>query len=178
MLKLLLKFHEIKRNSIFIDDIDINDYSKTCLQDNICYISQNEILFTDTIYNNIKLNRNISDEKIYDITKSYYIDEIYKNSNLGVNTLVEENGFNLSGGERQRIVLGRSLVREFNVLIIDEGLNQVDVSLERKILKNIMKDYEDKTIIIISHRLENMDLFERVIKFKNNTIEEDLIKNV
>lgn len=178
LLKLLLKFHEIKRNSIFIDDIDINDYSKTCLQDNICYISQNEILFTDTIYNNIKLNRNISDEKIYNITKNYYIDEIYKNSNLGVHTLVEENGFNLSGGERQRIVLGRSLVREFNVLIIDEGLNQVDVSLERKILKNIMKDYEDKTIIVISHRLENMDLFEKVIKFKNNTIEEDLIKNV
>ena len=63
-------------------------------------------------------------------------------------------------------------------MIIDEGLNQVDVSLERKILKNIMKDYEDKTIIVISHRLENMDLFEKVIKFKNNTIEEDLIKNV
>lgn len=178
LLKLLLQFHEVKRNSIFIDDIDINDYSKKCLQDNICYVSQNEILFTDTVYNNIKLNRNISDEKINNITKNYYINEIYKNSNLGINTLIEENGFNLSGGERQRIILGRSLVRNFSILIIDEGLNQVDISLERKILRNIMRDYKDKTIIVISHRLENMDLFERVIKFKDNCIVEDLVRNV
>ena len=178
LLKLLLQFHEVKRNSIFIDNIDINDYSKKCLQDNICYVSQNEILFTDTVYNNIKLNRNISDEKINNITKNYYINEIYKNSNLGINTLIEENGFNLSGGERQRIILGRSLVRNFSILIIDEGLNQVDISLERKILRNIMKDYKDKTIIVISHRLENMDLFERVIKFKDNCIVEDLVRNV
>lgn len=178
LLKLLLQFHEVKRGCVFIDDIDINDYSKECLKNNICYISQNELLFTDTVYNNVKLNRDISDEKITSITKNYYINDIYKNSNLGINTLIEENGFNLSGGERQRIILGRSLVRDFNVLIIDESLNQVDVSLERKILKNIMKDYHDKTIIVISHRLENMDLFERVIKFKNSCIEEDLIKNV
>lgn len=178
LVKMLLQFHEVKRNSIFIDDIDINDYSKECLKDNICYISQNELLFTDTIYNNIKLNRDISDEKITNITQNYYIDDIYKNNNLGIHTLIEENGFNLSGGERQRIILGRSLVRDFNVLIIDEGLNQVDVSLERKILKNIMKNYKDKTIIVISHRLENMDLFERVIKFKNNGIEEELVRNV
>lgn len=178
LLKLLLQFHEVKRNSIFIDDIDINDYSKKCLQDNICYVSQNEILFTDTVYNNIKLNRNINDEKINNITKNYYINEIYKNSNLGINTLIEENGFNLSGGERQRIIIGRSLVRNFSILIIDEGLNQVDISLERKILRNIMRDYKDKTIIVISHRLENMDLFERVIKFKDNCIVEDLVRNV
>ena len=107
-----------------------------------------------------------------------YIRDIFKNSNLGLLTLIEENGFNLSGGEKQRIVLGRSLLKDFNILIIDEGLNQVDISLERKILKNIINKYKNKTIIVISHRLENMDLFNHVIKFSNHKIEEDLIKNV
>lgn len=177
LLKLLMKYHKVKRNCLFIDNIDINDYSEDCIKDNICYISQNEMLFTDSLYNNLRLERDVSDEQIEEVLDLCYIKDIFKNSNLGINTLIEENGFNLSGGEKQRIVLGRSLLRKFNILIIDEGLNQVDISLERKILKNLLEKYPNKTIIVISHRLENMDLFNRVIKFKNTKIEEDLIKN-
>lgn len=177
LLKLLMKFHKVKRNCLFIDNIDINDYSEKCIKDNICYISQNEMLFTDSLYNNLCLNRDVSDEDIEEVLNLCYIKDIFKNSNLGINTLIEENGFNLSGGEKQRIVLGRGLLKPFNILIIDEGLNQVDISLERKILKNIFKKYQDKTIIVISHRLENMDLFSRVIKFKTTKIEEDVQKN-
>ena len=178
LLKLLMKFHKIDRNMLFIDDVDINDIKETTIKNNICYISQNEILFTDTLYNNLKLNRDIDDKNIEEKLDLCYIKNIFKNSNLGLNTLIEENGFNLSGGEKQRIILGRSLLKDFNILIIDEGLNQVDISLERKILKNILNKYSNKIIIVISHRLENMDLFDRVIKFKKSKIEEDLIRNV
>ena len=99
-----------------------------------------------------------------------YVDQIIKNNNLGFNMLIEENGFNLSGGERQRIILARSLLRPFNILLIDEGLNQVDVNLERKILKNIFKKYKKETILIVSHRLTNLDLFDKMIEFKNGYI--------
>lgn len=177
LLKLLMRFYKVNRNMVFIDNIDINDYSLDILKNNICYISQNEILFTESLYNNLKLGRDISDEEIEEVLKCGYIKDIIKTSNLGVNTLIEENGFNLSGGERQRIVLGRSLLKPFNILIIDEGLNQIDISLERKILKNILGKYKDKTIIVISHRLENMDLFDKVIKFDNGKIKEELVKN-
>ena len=84
--------------------------------------------------------------------------------------LIEENGFNLSGGEKQRIVLARALLKNFEILIIDEGLSQVDVNLERKILKNIFSAFKDKTIIMISHRLDNLDLFDELIKFENGVV--------
>ena len=86
--------------------------------------------------------------------------------------LIEENGFNLSGGEKQRIMLARALLKNFEILIIDEGLNQVDIDLERKILKNVFKYFKNKTIIVISHRLDNLDLFDNLIE-----IEEGVIKN-
>ena len=177
MLKILMKYYKVNRNQLFIDNVDINDYSMNAIKQNICYISQNEILFNDSLINNLKAYRNINNEEIEEMLDFCYIREIFKNSNLGFQTQIEENGFNLSGGERQRIILGRSLLKKFNILIIDEGLNQVDISLERKILKNVLKKYKDKTIIVISHRLENMDLFNHVIKFKKNRISEDLVKN-
>ena len=84
--------------------------------------------------------------------------------------LLEENGFNISGGEAQRIILARAIYNPFNILIIDEGLSQVDINMERKILKNLFKEYKDKTIIVISHRYDNMDLFDQVIKIEEGNV--------
>ena len=75
--------------------------------------------------------------------------------------------------ERQRIMLARTLLKKFNILIIDEGLNQVDINLERKILKNIFKYFKDKTIIVISHRLDNLDLFDNLVEIEKGV----LVKN-
>ena len=168
LFKILKKYYTVPRDKVYIDNVDINDYQKS----NIVYVSQNEILFTDTISNNI------DSDNIIDISKICLVDEIVKNNQLGYNMLIEENGFNLSGGERQRIILARALANEFDILIIDEGLSQVDINMERKILKNLFENYNDKTIIFISHRLENMDLFNQVIKLKKGRISDDLSKNI
>ncbi len=177
LLKLLLRYYKLERDKIMIDSIDINDYTESSIRENIVYISQHETLFNDTLKNNIDLENKSTAEQFLEIAHLCCIDEIVKNNNLGFNMLIEENGFNLSGGEAQRIVLARSLMRDFKILIIDEGLNQVDTNLERKILKNIIKRYFDKTIIVISHRLENMDLFDRIIEFSNHKIKKDVCKN-
>ena len=84
--------------------------------------------------------------------------------------MLEENGVNISGGQRQRIILARSLLKNSNVIMIDEGFNQIDINLERKILKNLFYYYKDKTIIVISHRKENIDLYDRMIKFSNGEV--------
>lgn len=173
LMKLLLKYYEIERNRIFINDIDVNDYKTV---NGVNYISQAENLFTDTLYNNLALNREISINKILEVSKLCYVNEIIENNRLGFNMLIEENGFNLSGGERQRIILARSLLSNFNILVIDEGLNQVDINLERKILKNLFDVYKNKTILVISHRLENLDLFDRKIVLKGGRIIEDVKK--
>lgn len=168
LFKILKKYYTVPRDKVYIDNVDINDYQKS----NIVYVSQNEILFTDTISNNI------DSDNIIGISKICLVDEIVKNNQLGYNMLIEENGFNLSGGERQRIILARALANEFDILIIDEGLSQVDINMERKILKNLFENYNDKTIIFISHRLENMDLFNQVIKLEKGKISDDLSKNI
>ena len=105
--------------------------------EDIVYISQNEILFTDTIYNNILIaNKNKEDlDKVIDICELKSVIDARK---LKGNSLIEENGYNLSGGEKQRIVLARSIIKKPKMLLIDEGLSEVNIDLERKILKNIM----------------------------------------
>ena len=169
LLKILMNYYndyqgEIKINGINIKSINLKNV----------YISQNETLFTDTIYNNIVLGNN--DSNFSEIVKMCYVDEII-NSNLGYNQIIEENGFNISGGQKQRIILARSIINEFDLLLIDEGLNQIDVELERKILKNLFNKFHDKTIIIVSHRLENMDLYDKLIKLENGKEKECVKRN-
>lgn len=94
---------------------------------------------------------------------------------MGYDYILEENGINISGGQRQRIILARSLLKNSKIIMIDEGFNQIDIKLEREILLDIFRYFHDRTFIIISHRIENSDLYNRVIKIDNgfvNMIEE------
>ena len=158
LLKLLKKYYQVPDNKIFIDNIDINKISKKELNE-IKYVSQNENLFTDTLYNNILLFRNKKIDKIMNLT-----------SIENRNKIIEENGYNLSGGERQKIIISRSLLDDFKILILDEAFSQMDVNLERKILKRLFKKYHDKKIIVVSHRKNNMDLFDQVVEIENGKV--------
>ena len=168
LLKLLMGYYSVDRGMIFIDNIDINDYKIKSLRKNITYVSQNEILFNDTLINNLKVKCRDND-RILSMTRLLEFNEILDND-LGLNMMVEENGFNLSGGQRQRIVLARALLGQAQIILIDEGLSQVDVSLERKIIINIFNEFKDKTFIIISHRMENLDLFDKFVKVENGEV--------
>ena len=167
LLKLLYRYYQVKRNEIYLDNMDINDYELSTIRNNITYVSQNELLYTDTIRNNIILNRDISDNDFETICSLTYVDDIVKDKLLSYDTPLEENGLNLSGGERQRIILARALLKPANIILIDEGLNQIDIALERKILNNIFNYYKNKTIIIISHRKNNQDLYTKIYQINN-----------
>lgn len=167
LLKLLYRYYQVKRNEIYLDNMDINDYELSTIRNNITYVSQNELLYTDTIRNNIILNRDISDNDFETICSLTYVDDIVKDKLLSYDTPLEENGLNLSGGERQRIILARALLKPASIILIDEGLNQIDIALERKILNNIFNYYKNKTIIIISHRKNNQDLYTKIYQINN-----------
>ena len=168
LLKLLMKYYSVNRGMIFIDGIDINDYKVKSLRKNISYVSQNEIIFNDSLINNLNFYSRDNNE-VLNMARLVEFNEIMDND-LGLNMMIEENGLNLSGGQRQRIVLARALLKQAQIILIDEGLSQVDVPLERKILKNIFNEFRDKTFIIVSHRMENVDLYDRVIKINNGEI--------
>lgn len=170
LFKLLLKYYKVNQNSIQIDNIDINNISIDELNKNICYISQNEMLFTSTLYDNLVLDSICNQEELETVVKKTFVNEIM--TDLGYKMLIEENGFNLSGGEKMRIVLARTLLRKPKILIIDEGLGSLDIKLERKILKNILD--MNMTIIFISHRLDNIDLFDRMIELRKGKIIKDV----
>ena len=170
ILKLLYKYLEADRKSIYINNYDINDYSLSDIRKNITYISQNEQLFNDTIRNNILLNRDISEIDYLNICKILHIDDIVKDNVLGYDYLIEENGINISGGQRQRIILARGLLKSSKIIMIDEGLNQIDIKLEREILQDIFTYFHNKTFIIVSHRRDNNDLYNRIIKIKDGEV--------
>ena len=168
--KLLLKYYSIDRGNIYIDDVDVNDFSILNLRENIACISQNEFIYTDTIKNNITMNKVVSDDELKKVKKIVHLDDFVDKMFLGYDTKLEENGVNLSGGQRQRIILARMLLQNKKIMLIDEGLNQVDINLERKILEGIFENYCDMTIIVISHRRENLDLFEKIVNLENGSI--------
>ncbi|MGM9875921.1 MAG: peptidase domain-containing ABC transporter [Bacilli bacterium] len=170
LLKLIYKYYDIDRDVIFINGYDINDYSLSDIRRNITYISQNEMLYTSSIRDNIILGRNISEEDFLNMCKITYVDEIIKDNILGYDYVLEENGINISGGQRQRIILARGLLKNSKIIMIDEGLSQIDINLERIILENLFCMFYDKTFIIVSHRENNIDLYDKVIRLSDSKV--------
>lgn len=168
--KILMKFFDVERDKVFIDKKDINDYNTLDIRREVCYIGQNENLFNDTIYNNIILHRNISYDEFLKVVNITKVNDVVKNNVLSYEMTLEENGFNISGGERQRVILARSLIKKSSIYILDESLSQVDVLKEREILDNLFKELKDKTIIYISHRFDNADLFDKSINMEENYV--------
>lgn len=173
LLKLLMGYYSVGRGMISIDGIDINDYKIKSLRKSISYVSQNELLFNDTLLNNLNFYCRDNSELLSMANLLELNDFI--DDKLGLNMMIEENGFNLSGGQRQRIVLARTFLRNSKIFLIDEGFSQIDVSLERKILLNIFNKFKNNTIIIVSHRLENIDLYDRVLCIDKGVLNEKVV---
>ena len=155
LFKILKGFYNDYQGKVFIGNKDIRRLKVS----GINYICQKENIFTGTLKDNLELLGKYDQRDICEI----------KDIGLECDDLLEENGFNLSGGQRQRIILARAL-NNFNILIIDEGLSEVDVNMERRIIKGLLERYKNKTIIYVSHRRDNLDLFDRLVEINDGKI--------
>ena len=171
-MKMLLRYIEIPYGHIKINNIDINHYHLENIRSRITYVSQQEFLYTTTIYNNIVMNKEVEEEKLIEACKTTQANKIIERDILKFQQLVEENGYNYSGGERQKIILTRTILKDSDIYIFDEALNQIDIESEKKILNNIFKFLKGKTVIVISHRFNNKDLFDRVITIEKGKVVE------
>lgn len=176
ILKLMMKYYPVSRNSIYFDQIDIMDYKTQTIEDSILYISMKEQLFTGTISENILLGKKPNSEyqTILTLTET---DQIISKTPLGHQFILEENGANLSGGEKERVVLARTLLRPFQILLLDEATSQMDSDMERRILKKMFERYKNQTIIMVAHRVDNADLFDHQIEIEDGKIKKDVKKN-
>ena len=165
LMKMLLKYFNDYVGEIKIDDINIRDLDLSFVRNNITYVGQNEFLYNDSIFNNLKIV-NCSDEDINRVCSITGLDEYFEKNDLSLSYFLEDNGSNISGGERKRIILARALLRLKEVLILDEVFNEIEVSEEKKILENIFKYFPNVIIIYISHREDNAKIFNKIYELK------------
>ena len=170
LVKLLLRYLEVSYGNVSIAGIDINHYHLENLRSYITYVTSFEFLYTDTIYANITMNKEVDDAIFEKVTSIAMVDEIVSRDTLKYQRMIEENGFHFSNGERQRIILARSILRNSNIFIFDEALSQIDVTRERTILSQLFQYLKDKTVIVISHRFYQQDLFDRILKLEDGKI--------
>ncbi|TMN33271.1 lipid A export permease/ATP-binding protein MsbA [Pseudoalteromonas sp. S2755] len=156
---LLPRYYDIEAGRIELDGTNINDYQLADLRAQFSIVSQQVVLFNDTIANNImySLKQPLSQEALEKVAKQAHVWEFVKDLPEGLNTVVGENGVMLSGGQRQRIAIARAIVKDAPILILDEATSALDTESERLIQQALEELMADKTTIVIAHRLSTIE---------------------
>ena len=155
---LLLRFYIASKGSVCIDGKDIRDYKLSQLRQQFAYVSQQVVLFNDTIANNIAYGRpDASREQIEEAARCAHVLEFIQNLPEGLDTQVGENGSALSGGQRQRLAIARALLCDAPILILDEATSALDTESERHIQDALSYLQQNRTCIVIAHRLSTIE---------------------
>lgn len=173
LVNLFLRVFDPSENTIFIDNTDILKIPLRVLRKNIGYVPQDNFLFSDTIANNIDFGLRSNDrEKIIDAAKSAVVHENIVDFKEGYDTVIGERGVSLSGGQKQRISIARAIIKDPEILILDDSVSAVDTDTEEKILKHIKENRIGKTNIIIAHRISTIQEADIIIVLDESKIAE------
>lgn len=171
--KLIARFWDVQKGSIKIGGIDIRGLEPEHLMKYMSFVFQDVTLFNDTVYNNIRIgNKNATEEQIIAAAKAAYCDEFIKNMSEGYQTVLGENGSTLSGGERQRISIARALLKDAPIILLDEATASLDPENEVFVQRAILKLVENKTVIMIAHRLRTVEDADQIIVLDEGKIME------
>ncbi|HAT40720.1 MAG TPA: lipid A export permease/ATP-binding protein MsbA [Rheinheimera sp.] len=171
---LLARFYEIETGRVEVDGISVQDCTLKSLRKQIAVVSQQVVLFNDSIANNIaysfegELNR----EQIELVAERAHVLEFAKNLPQGLDTVIGENGVTLSGGQRQRIAIARALLRQAPVLVLDEATSALDTESERKIQSAFDELMKDRSSIVIAHRLSTIENADQILVMDGGRIVE------
>jgi len=165
MASLLPRFYDPVSGDILIDGKSINDYTLESLRRNIALVSQDVVLFNDSIANNLAYGelRNCSAEEIREAAEAAHVFDFVKKMPKGLDTMVGDRGVLLSGGQRQRIAIGRALLKNAPILILDEATSSLDTRSERRIQDALNKLMQNRTTLVIAHRLSTVEKADHII---------------
>ncbi|HEX3203533.1 MAG TPA: lipid A export permease/ATP-binding protein MsbA [Nitrospiraceae bacterium] len=173
LVSLVPRFYEPTKGALLIDGRDIRDYTLQSLRRHIGIVSQDTVLFDETVGYNIGYGRpEASDLDIIEAAKAAYAHEFIERLSEGYQTLIGENGVKLSGGERQRLAIARAILRDPPILILDEATSALDSESERIVqlaLSNLMKN---RTTLVIAHRLSTIQKADRIVVMERGRIVE------
>ena len=181
---LICRFYDIKNGEIKIDMKPIKNLNLSFLRNDIGYVTQEALLFSDTIYNNISFGTKTKNSlnKIKKYARIAGIDNEIEKFPNSYNTIIGERGITLSGGQKQRISISRALIKKPKILIFDDCLSALDTKTEDLILKNLKTKFKNTTKVIISHRISSIKHVDQIIVLENGEIiergkHEELLKS-
>jgi subfamily B ATP-binding cassette protein MsbA len=162
---LLPRFYDIGNGEILIDGVSVSDYTLASLRDNISIVTQDVVLFNDTIGNNLAYGQlnNKSQDQIREAAEAAHVADFVDKLPEGFETMVGDRGVLLSGGQRQRIAIGRALLKNAPVLILDEATSSLDSQSERRIQEALNVLMENRTTLVIAHRLSTVERADQII---------------
>lgn len=173
MLNLIGRYYDVCKGSILIDGIDVRDYDLEKLRDNMSIVMQDTFLFSDSIINNIKFsNSKATMKEVEEVSKTACCFEFIQELESGYDTEIGERGIGLSGGQKQRISIARALLRNSEILILDDATSALDMETEYKLLSNLNKRKEKSTTFIIAHRISAVKNADIILYFEGGEIKE------
>ena len=174
LMNLLLRFYDCAPGQIFIDGKDIRSYQISSLRQRISLVSQEVLLFNDTIRQNILYgsSSDITDESLKDLMQRISVHDFIEQMPNRYETPVGERGSRLSGGERQRLAIARAMIRDSDILIMDEATSALDSSTEAAITQGIFNLAREKTIIVVAHRLSTIKNADQVVYMEKGLVVE------
>ena len=182
IMNLIPRFYQQQEGKILVDEQDINEVSLYSLRNKISLVSQDIILFDDSVENNIKYaNINATDQEIKKACNLAAADEFINSLPEKYKTIIGENGVRLSGGQKQRLSIARAILKNAPIILLDEATSSLDAESESKVQNAIFNLTKNKTTLVIAHRLSTIKKADSIIVMKNGSIvgsgkHEDLLK--
>src|SRR5690606_23162170 len=169
--KLILGLYEPTAGSVLIDGVDIRQIDPADLRRAIGYVPQDPVLFYGTLRHNLTLAAPFADDKrMLDVARLAGIEEFAANHPLGYDMMISERGDSISGGQRQSIAIGRALINDPPVLLLDEPSSNMDNQTETALRRRLVAATKEKTIILVTHRTAVLALVDRLIVMDNGRI--------
>ncbi|PZQ89299.1 MAG: ABC transporter [Flavobacterium johnsoniae] len=171
ILNLISRLYDIKDGEITIDNHNIKDLNLHDVRNSIAFVPQDAFLFSDTIMNNIKFGKeNATEAEVIEAAKKAVVHNNIMGFNEQYQTVVGERGITLSGGQKQRVSIARAIIKDSNILLLDDCLSAVDTETEEAILNNLLEICKDKTTILVSHRVSSAKNADKIIILDNGQI--------
>lgn len=173
LIDLIMKFYNTEENTLFFDNISINNISSSEVRKHIAIVTQETILFNDSVKNNINFGeRSFTDEEIEVAARIANAHEFICKLPQGYDTIIGDRGSTLSGGQKQRLAIARAILRKCEILILDEATSALDTISEHSVQEAINKLSKEKTIITIAHRLSTIKNCDKIIVMDKGCVEE------
>ncbi len=172
LVNLLPRFYDVAAGSVRIDGRDVREFELKNLREQIAVVSQEVVLFNDTIRNNIAFGRQVPDAEIERAAEAAHILEFIRRQPGGLDALVGDRGMLLSGGQRQRIAIARALLKDAPILILDEATSALDTESERHIQAALAELLRHRTTFVIAHRLSTVEQADRILVLNAGTVAE------